>query len=335
MQFFSIDEAKAWAKRWQISNAEAFDEAEQRYDILYFKPFKEKNVRSVLAIRVEEGFEEKLIKVFLELNRLTFADLVKMIFVKLQIFSEAELAVILSHQYAKDFLIHNNTVLQRIEQIEHDGRMINPFQRPKSFYEQIQPQGGKNITALVDQFLRDIWLRFCEKEGESGTVIIKREMKNLGVYPEAYYDAVLAKKMKNKSASGRKVRNENTDKTKLIMRGISGTSTKAKQLNTLKKYYEKEGLTLAKIIRYELIVQHQMPFPHADRTIKLFEKSFIDEVKANKPHQFDEKASSNFSAVFPFDAQTFSVLESLNIGGGSYSDFFIQLLKNGGWWYSE
>lgn len=333
MQFFSIDEAKTWADRWKISNSEAFDEAEERYDRLYFKPFKEKNVRSVLAIRVEEGFEEKLLKAFLELNRLTFADLVKMIFMKLQIFSDAELAVILSHQYAKDFLIQSDRVLQRVEQIEHEGRTINPFQRPKSFYEQIDPQGGKNITALIDQFLRDIWLRFCEKEGESGTVIVKREMKNLSVYPQAYYDAVLAKKMKNKSASGRKVRNENTDKAKLIMRGISGTGEKAKQLNTLKKYYEKEGLTLAKIIRYELITKHQIQFSQANRTLKLFEKAFIDEVKANKPHQFDEKASSNFSAVFPFDAQTFSMLEGLNANGGSYSDFFIQLLKDGGWWY--
>lgn len=327
---------RADAVMFEKFNKELYDEAAAKHKKA-LDHFNETNYRSVFALRVGTQMEENFIHDWLIKNSegrdklLSFGKLVRIVFFRLGIIKDEHLSVMFRNKYKMDFLDVFNDDFKRSEEMIVNGVTIFPFEESKHFYEQYKEPGYKNITAVLDPFLKDLWTDYISKKNKSGMYIFKKELMRMGVYPEAYFSSVVSKNTKNRTHKKEKVeKSEDSD----IQFGLSVTGDEAQKINALKNMLAVRKITIADIIRFELVRQKYVSVDEFKRYGRVSKKITDNIAEAIKRESFNlsfENEQQYYLYALNFKNDVGNKLRVLieERGVGS-KDFFFGILRDGG-----
>lgn len=324
------------ANDYELNHPIEFQEAFARW-----KELKDSKERAIVALRVGSDFEEKLIMGWLAKNNMTFGNLIRILFFNLGTISDADLAVMRQKKFDCKFLDYLYIALNKVDEVNVQGTLINPHTQSSIFFKAIKEPSYRNLTAQIDPFLKNPWTEYFKTKGESGALILKREMTKLGVYPVAYFDSVIAKSAKKKTVATRVHTDDKQDvsEKKVFSKGINCSGELAQKLNAFKAFLAENKLSLSDVIRYELAMKHNFEFTFGNRSLKHFKEGVVANLQQQLPLEFTKSdLSKHFLFAFNFAKENSdkvdAMVKSMDIQEGkkrNYTTFFVRLLVDGGW----
>lgn len=289
---------KKQAAEFEKKHKDLFDIAANKHRIA-LEYFQATNYRSVVALRVGTTLEERLITGWLKKNnegnagkQITFGTIVRIILLRLGVIQDEHLAVMHLNKFKMDFLDYIDYDFKKIEELEIGGKTILPFEENPSFYSQYAKEPAyKNLVANLDPFLKDLWTEYFNKKTKSGTYLLKQEMMKMGIYPEAYFTAVIKNSTKKRhidesldyKQGEKKIRTvrEKSDND-MISFGITLSGIDAQKMNSFKNLLAERKISVADVVRFELVKQNvvdQSEFERLSRTTNKLSDKIVDLIK--------------------------------------------------------